>query len=254
MSSSLLPVWFDRASATLIFALGIYLVAVHTVLAALAAERSALSRRSRALVPFFVGLFLATWLGIGIMSGDGRNFASDGDGLDRSLAIAIGFGPLVVAIALLFFTRTMRAIDAATPPDWLIRVQIYRAAGFMFLFPFLYYGVLPAGFAIPAAVGDFLTGIAAPTVARHVAERRPGAFKLARAWNLFGIADLIVAPTAAVLTHAQVFAIYPLVLVPLFIGPPLGILTHIHSLRNLATAFHSTPESPSTSPSAVGVT
>jgi hypothetical protein len=30
-----------------------------------------------------------------------------------------------------------------------------------------------------------------------------------------------------------VLALYPISLVPLFIGPPLGILTHIYSLRNL---------------------
>jgi hypothetical protein len=43
-----------------------------------------------------------------------------------------------------------------------------------------------------------------------------------------------VAPAAAILSHAQVIGLYPLSLVPLFIGPPLGILTHVYSLRNLA--------------------
>jgi hypothetical protein len=54
------------------------------------------------------------------------------------------------------------------------------------------------------------------------------------AWNLFGILDLIVAPVAAVLSHAPVLSLYPMALVPLFVGPPLGILTHVLSLRNLA--------------------
>jgi hypothetical protein len=35
-----------------------------------------------------------------------------------------------------------------------------------------------------------------------------------------------------------VFAIYPLALVPLFIGPPLKILTHVYSLKNLSTVAH----------------
>ena len=34
----------------------------------------------------------------------------------------------------------------------------------------------------------------------------------------------------------RVLEIYPVVLVPLFLGPPLGILTHIFSFRNLAAA------------------
>jgi hypothetical protein len=51
--------------------------------------------------------------------------------------------------------------------------------------------------------------------------------------------DLIMAPIAAVLSHTQVLGLYPLALVPLFVGPPLGILTHVYSLRNLATAANS---------------
>jgi hypothetical protein len=86
-------------------------------------------------------------------------------------------------------------------------------------------------------VGDFLTGLAAPFVGSIVARRRPGALAWATAWNLFGIADLIVAPAVAIVSGAQLIGLYPLALVPLFVGPPLGILTHIYSLRNLSTAM-----------------
>ena len=48
------------------------------------------------------------------------------------------------------------------------------------------------------------------------------------------ILDLIVAPATALSFQARVLNIYPLALVPLFLGPPLGILIHILSLRNLA--------------------
>jgi hypothetical protein len=113
------------------------------------------------------------------------------------------------------------------------RIQTSRS---WFLFPFLYFGLVPAAFAIPAAVGDFLTGLAAPFVGSAVARRRPGALGWATAWNVFGIVDLVVAPAAAILSHAQVIAFYPLALVPLFVGPPVGILTHVYSLRNLSTA------------------
>jgi hypothetical protein len=69
-----------------------------------------------------------------------------------------------------------------------------------------------------------------------VARNRPHAFKWAVAWNLFGIIDLIVAPATGLFFQSRVLGIYPLALVPLFLGPPLGILTHIYSLRNLAVA------------------
>jgi hypothetical protein len=81
-----------------------------------------------------------------------------------------------------------------------------------------------------------LTGIFAPIVALMVARNQPHAFKWAVAWNLFGTLDLIVAPATALFFQARVLNIYPLALVPLFLGPPIGILTHIYSLRNLAIA------------------
>ena len=80
----------------------------------------------------------------------------------------------------------------------------------------------------------FITGALAPVVGSAVARRRPNAIGWAVAWNLFGIADLIAAPAAAILSGAQIIGLYPLSLVPLFLGPPLGILTHVYSLRNLA--------------------
>jgi hypothetical protein len=95
---------------------------------------------------------------------------------------------------------------------------------------------VPARFAWPAGIGDALTEIFAPIVALMVARNRPNALNWAVAWNLFGTLDLIVAPATALFFQARVLNIYPLALVPLFLGPPLEILTHIYSLRNLAVA------------------
>jgi len=235
MNITSLPIPLLRGSAIIIFAVGIFIVVVHAVLAALASQRSALNHRMRVMAPLFVGAFLAVWLGVAIATGDGSNFPLSQ--IDRRLiTLAVGFGPMLVAMALLFSSKTMRALNSAMPPAWLIWAQTYRIAGLLFLYPFLYYSVLPAGFAVPASMGDFLTGLVAPLVGFAVAKRRGYAFALATAWNIFGVLDLIVAPIAAVLSHAQVLALYPLALVPLFVGPPLGILTHVYSLRNLANS------------------
>jgi hypothetical protein len=235
MYVTLLPIPLLRGSAIIIFAVGIFMVALHTILAALATQRSALNPRMHVMAPLSVGAFMAVWLGVALVTGDGSNFPlSQNDRLPISLAV--GFGPMLVAMALLFSSKTMRALNSAMPPAWLIWAQTYRIAGLLFLYPFLYYGVLPAGFAVPAAVGDFITGLVAPLVGFAVAKRLSNAFAWATAWNIFGVLDLIVAPIAAVLSHAQVLALYPLALVPLFVGPPLGLLTHVYSLRNLATA------------------
>src|SRR5262249_3487972 len=108
-------------------------------------------------------------------------------------------GLFIVGIAALF-TRTMRTLNAATPPGWLIGVPTYPVGGLFFLWRLLAAGALPAQFALPAAVGDALTGLAAPVVALAIA-RHPGRARgWAVAWNLFGILDLLFAPTAAILS------------------------------------------------------
>ena len=76
--------------------------------------------------------------------------------------------------------------------------------------------------------------VAAPFLAVAFARNHRGVRTVAAAWNWFGILDLIVAPVAAVLTQSTNIGRFPLVIIPLFLGPPLGILTHVYSLRNLA--------------------
>jgi hypothetical protein len=217
----------------IIFVLLVGLVAVHTILAVWAADRADVSARARVMAPLAVAGFLAVWVGLGLVLGDPTNFPFADNNARRLLSLLVGFGPLLVAWAFIATSSTIRALNRVMPPDWLIRVQVYRIAGFMFLYPLLYYGAIPAGFALPAAIGDILTGILALFIASSVRNRRTHAFAWAIAWNIFGFLDLIVAPTAAILSRAQVLALYPISLVPLFIGPPLGILTHIYSLRNL---------------------
>jgi hypothetical protein len=228
-----LPFWLQRGTAFVIFAAAVFMIAAHTAIAAMAAQRT--SSKIRIAVPFIVAGFLAAWLAIAIVVGDGANFPISLESR-RPLSGLVALIPFLIAVIALFASRAMRAINAATPSAWLIGIQTYRVAGIMFVFPFLTYGIIPAGFAWPAGVGDALTGILAPVVALLVARNRPHAWQWAVAWNLFGTLDLIVAPATALYFQAQVLGIYPISLVPLFLGPPLGILTHILSLRNLAVA------------------
>jgi hypothetical protein len=228
-----LPPVLQIGTGVLIFATGAFLVASHALLNALAA-RSAPDNRATRAAPWLVGGYLAVWLALGLVTGDAANFAQPQPLTRLLLSVIVGFAPMFAAMAFLFRSRTLRTLNASMSPDWLIRLQAYRMLGIMLLVPFLAYGVVPAAFAWPAAVGDFATGLAAPFVASAVARRRPTALAWATAWNLFGILDLLVAPAAAILSNARVINHYPLALVPLFLGPPMGILTHVLSLRNLA--------------------
>ncbi len=231
---SSLPLCLNRGTAfVIIFAVAIFIVAAHTVIAAMAAPRASLSARTKSTIPLIIAAFLASWLALAIILGDGANFPVAPESR-RSASGLVALIPFLVTVIALFASKSLRAINAAMPSAWLIAVQTYRVAGIMFVFPFLTYGLLPAGFGWPAGIGDAITGIFAPVVALMVARNRPNAFKLAVAWNLFGTLDLIVAPATALYFEARVLSIYPLNLVPLFLGPPIGILTHIYSLRNLA--------------------
>jgi hypothetical protein len=234
-----LPISLHRTTAFVIFTAAIFIVAAHTAVGAMAVQRTALSLKTKIIIPFVIAAFLAAWLAVATTVGDGSNFPLVPE--SRQLASGlVALIPFVIAVTALFASKSIRAINAATPSAWLIAIQTYRFVGIMFVFPFVTYGIVPAGFGWPAGIGDALTGIFAPVVALMVARNHPHAFKWAVAWNLFGTLDLIVAPATALFFQARVLNVYPLALVPLFLGPPIGILTHIYSLRNLAIA-NSTP-------------
>jgi hypothetical protein len=238
-----LPDCLNRSTAFVVLALAMFMVAAHTGIAALVAQRSSLSAKAKIIIPFVVAAFFASWLAIAILVGDGTNFPSAPESRQAASGL-VALIPFLIAIIVLFASKNLRAINTSTPSAWLIAIQTYRAAGIMFVYPFLSYGILPAGFAYPAGFGDFLTGIFAPIVASMVARNRPYALRWAVAWNLFGTLDLIVAPATALLFQARVLNIYPLALVPLFLGPPLGILTHVLSLRNLTVSRSVAPMKP----------
>src|SRR5262249_8101872 len=174
MASVSLPSSLQRGTAFVIFAAAIFMIAAHSAIAAVAAPHA--SSKTRTAVPFVVAGFFAAWLAIAIVVGDGANFPISLE-LRRPLSGLVALIPFVIAVVALFASRTMRAINAASPNAWLIRIQTYRVAGIMFIIPFLTYGIIPAGFAWPAGVGDALTGILAPVVASLVARNRPHALR-----------------------------------------------------------------------------
>jgi len=235
-----LPACLHRSTAFVILAVAIFMVAAHTGIAGIAAQRTSLSAKAKTIIPLVVAGFLASWLAIAILVGDGSNFPIPPESR-QGISGLVALIPVAIAVIALFASKNFRAINAATPSAWLIGIQTYRVAGIMFIYPFVTYGILPAGFGYPAGIGDALTGIFAPVVALMVAQNRPHALKWAVAWNLFGTLDLIDATATALIFQAPVLGIYPVALVPLFLGPPLGVLTHILSLRNLAVTRSAAP-------------
>ena len=156
------------------------------------------------------------------------------------------FGLLIpIAAGVVLFRRSplFRRVVNAIPQSWIVSIQAYRMEGVIFLM--LYAGGrLPGVFAWPAGVGDFLVGVLAPVagVAYMRGWRKSDGW--VRAWNLLGIADLVVAIATGFLTSpspAQLLALdrpnelvsaFPLVMIPVFLVP-LSVLLHLASLEKL---------------------
>lgn len=230
----LIPPALRRLAALVVFAESAFLIAWHCWTVARAASRTDMGERAQARLTTLVGVFLATWLAVALILGDSPNFPLEHEELRQLFSGLVALVPLVAGVIWFFASRTGAAVNAATSPASLIAVQSYRVAGALFVFPYLAYGALPRAFALSAGIGDMLTGLFAPMVALLVLRNTRGAYGIAIAWNIFGILDLLVAPMSAIFSGAQILRMFPLSLVPLFVGPPLGTLTHIYSLRNLA--------------------
>ncbi len=147
--------------------------------------------------------------------------------------------PVAIFATLLFgyvllFSETFRGIVAAVPQHWIIGVQTFRVLGGIFIFRYLA-GELPGRFALPAGIGDVLTGLAAPIVAYAWFSGKPWARNAAIAWNLFGMADLVDAVTIGTLTFGRVGGaglVFPLVMIPAY-AVPRAFLLHSFSLIGL---------------------
>jgi hypothetical protein len=158
------------------------------------------------------------------------------------LPIAI-FLPVIVGAPLLLLSKRVGQLLDAMPTTWLIALQLYRVFGSQWLAYWLR-GLLPGLWALPAGTGDVLTGLLALPAAIALAAGTAQGRRAAILWNIFGIADFVVAITLGILTSPGPFQLivlngpsigldgYPNVLTPAFVVPG-SILLHALSLRQL---------------------
>lgn len=158
------------------------------------------------------------------------------------LPIAI-FAPVIIGLLFLLRSKSIAAFLDATPAPWLIALQVYRIFGGIFLVNWMH-GTVAGVFAVPAGIGDALTGIMALPVALLLASGTARGRSAAMAWNIFGLLDFAVAITLGTLSSPgpfQIFGLdipaslagtYPTVLIPAF-AVPSSILLHALSIRQL---------------------
>jgi hypothetical protein len=154
------------------------------------------------------------------------------------VGIALALALAVLAVCLLG-SPSLRSL--LTNQRHLILLNLWRLVGVVFLV-LMANGQMPALWALPAGIGDVIVGAAAPWVARRVdtPEGKPRAI----AFNLFGMADLVVAVGLGVMTSpgpahvfrttptAELATQFPLALVPTFLVP-LAFALHVVSLWQL---------------------
>ena len=157
--------------------------------------------------------------------------------------IVFGFLILFELLRRVYFSKTVQNIADNIPIHWIIGIQTYRIVGVGFLILWAE-GLLPAAFAFSAGIGDVFVGITAPFVALFCYLRKSFSKRLAIAWNIIGIADLIIALSVGFVGFSrpvqfvplspstEAISLFPLVIVPLF-AVPLALLLHFFSLRAL---------------------
>ena len=154
--------------------------------------------------------------------------------------------PILIGSLLIWRSDAVARIIDAVPQQWLVSVQLYRALGVIFLILYAT-GKLPSLFAWPAGVGDIAIGLLAPVVGLAYARAPGDTAGLVRAWNVFGILDLVVAVTTGFMTapsliqpievqpNSDLMTVLPMVLIPVYLVP-LSIVLHIASLAKLHRA------------------
>jgi hypothetical protein len=138
----------------------------------------------------------------------------------------------------------LRAMSRFSAQRVIAAIHSFRFFGLVFIVPGVVGPNLPAGFATPAAYGDFATGLLA-IMALLTARIRPLFWLFAVAFNVVGATDLVVAYYHAMrlglpLVAGQLGAAYaiPIVYVPLL------TITHAAAFYGLARPLAATKSGP----------
>jgi hypothetical protein len=204
---------------------------------ALGLRRAPLANGARVVAWLAIAVPLLAWFVL--MTRIGQSDLYQSAPWARRVAIVV---PPLIWLTLLMRSKRVATVLDATPLSWVIGVQVYRLAGFVFLVQWAA-GRLPGIFAIPAATGDILTGALALPVAIYVARRAPHWRLAGYAWNALGLADFAMALAIATFVVGDTGLRYPLIMIPTF-AVPLYIVLHVLSLWQLSRAPRS-PESSS---------
>jgi hypothetical protein len=210
------------------------------------AMRAGLGRSRAGLLAGGAAVVLGGWFTASAVIADhGWYHTKLGHGVPWMPVAVVGFLGLVLALSRIpVVARALRA------PGMLARLELphaFRAVDGAAFLIIMGLGHLPALWALPAGLGDIVAGIAAPFVARRLAQ---GTGRRAALWfNAFGLTDLTVALALGAVTAYQLIHVtpsgapiseLPIAVVPT-VGVPLLFAVHITSVTALARATRTAP-------------
>lgn len=148
---------------------------------------------------------------------------------------------LLFLIGFVFNTGFYKGLLKAIPVDQLILLHRFRLIGSFFII-LLLLQLLPPVFALIAGIGDIITALSSFWVAKQIRERKKNASKLAIIWNSFGLLDIFMTSTMAILLTkvsietgamgVEVLATFPFCFIPAF-APATIVFLHLSIYRKL---------------------
>jgi hypothetical protein len=205
------------------------------------ALRAGLGRTRAALLAGGAVGVLGSWFtASAVIAGHGWYHTRLGHGVPWLPVAVAGFFGLLLALRRI--PVVARALAAPGMESRLELPHAFRVAEGAVFVAIMALGHLPALFALPAGLGDITAGIAAPLVARRLAQG--GSRRAALRFNVFGMTDLVVALTLGAVTAYHLLNItpsgapiseLPLALIPTAAVPLLFAL-HVTSVSALVRA------------------
>lgn len=173
-------------------------------------------------------LVLAIWSGVVMTAIVAGVFA--GGGASRLLLPASQAIP-IAAVAIGYrawprFRNYLLGLDLRL----VLAAQLWRVIGIAFLFA-LAFDQLPAGFAVPAGIGDLATGIAALAVVVSLGNAGLTRGRL-YAFTALGVADFLVADATGLALQPPTLTAWPLAIFPTLMVPVFAVLHLVAVLQS----------------------
>jgi hypothetical protein len=153
-----------------------------------------------------------------------------GDGASRLLLPAAQAIPIAAVAIGYRVSPRFRSYLLTLDLRLVLAAQLWRVIGVAFLFA-LAFGQLPAGFAVPAGLGDLATGIAALAVVLSLANRSLTRSRL-YAFTALGVIDFLVADATGLTLEPPALAAWPLAIFPTLMIPFFAVLHLVAVLQS----------------------